>query len=147
MNKFSGRDFPAVVLAIAVMGIYSLPAWAGDNERCSQSSTSTRDVEGGGHLTATAHQAAAAKRFEVIDTNKDGTVTADEIGASRGAESIEWAGRMASPREKIAELDTNSDGALTPKEYSDSSQKIFIKLDVDRDGVLSDAEMLKASVR
>jgi hypothetical protein len=145
VDKFSRRIFSAVALTIIVMGMYALPVSAGDTERCSQLSTSTRDVEGGGHLTSSAHRAAAAKRFELIDSNKDGKVTADEIGASRGAESIEWAGRMTSAREKIAELDTNKDGALTPKEYADSSQKVFIKLDVDHDGVLSDAEMLNAN--
>jgi Ca2+-binding EF-hand superfamily protein len=147
MNKFSGRALSMVAGTIVVLGIHSSPASAADGERCPQSSTSTRDVEGGGHLTASAHQAAAAGRFEIIDTNKDGKVTADEIGASRGAESIEWARKMTSPREKMTDLDTNKDGALTPKEYADSSQKVFIRLDVDRDGVLSDAEMLNAGAR
>ena len=142
MNKISGRSV-SVALTLAVMGMCSLPALAGD-DRCSQSATVTPDVEGDGHLTAAAHQAAAAKRFEIIDTNKDGKVTADEIGASRGAESVQWAGTMTSSRDKIAQLDTNKDGALTPKEYADSSQKIFMKLDVDHDGMLSDAEMLNA---
>ena len=145
MNRSSARAFSMVALTMVVLGIHSLPASAADGERCAQGSTSTRDVEGGGHLTANAHRTAAAKRFEIIDTNKDGKVTADEIGASRGAESIAWAGQMTSAREKIAELDTNKDGALTPKEYADSSQKVFVRLDVDRDGVLSDTEMLNAS--
>jgi Ca2+-binding EF-hand superfamily protein len=147
MNKFSGRALSMVAGTIVVLGIHSSPASAADGERCAHSSTSTLDVEGGGHLTASAHQAAATKRFEIIDTNKDGRVTADEIGASRGAESISWAGRMTSPREKMADLDTNKDGALTPKEYAESSQKVFIRLDVDRDGVLSDGEMLNAGAR
>ena len=147
MNKTSGRCLDAMTFAIGVLGMFSLPASAGDDEQCSQSATSTRDVEGGGHLTAAAHQAAAARRFEIIDTNKDGRVTADEIGASRGAESVQWAGTMTSPRDKIAQLDTNKDGALTPKEYAESSQKIFVRLDVDRDGMLSDAEMLNTNKR
>jgi len=142
MNGVCRRARFSVAIGIAVVGMCSLPAVA-ESERCVQS-TATRDVEGNGHLTATAHQAAAAKRFEVIDSNKDGKVTADEIGASRGAESIEWAGTMLSSREKIAQLDSNRDGALTPKEYADSSQRVFNRLDVDSDGVLSDAEMLSA---
>jgi Ca2+-binding EF-hand superfamily protein len=145
MDRFSTRAFSIAGFAIVMLSIHSSPAAAADGERCAQGSTSTRDVEGDGHLTSSAHQAAAAKRFEIIDTNKDGKVTADEIGASRGAESIAWAGKMTSAEEKIADLDTNKDGALTPKEYADSSQKVFIRLDVDRDGVLSDSEMLNAS--
>lgn len=141
MTRYATRLLSSTVLAAMCFS----PSLSGaDDVRCSPRVTSTPDVEGNGHLTATAHQAAAAKRFELIDTNKDGKVTADEVGASRGAESIAWAGRMTSTREKIAELDTNKDGALTPKEYAESSQRVFSQLDTDHDGVLSDSEMLNA---
>jgi EF hand len=142
MKVASVRTLFALALAVAVASAYSTPASAADQPRCTSGTANTLDVEGGGRLAAGAHRASAAKRFELMDANKDGKVTADEIGASRGAESIAWASRMASPREKIAELDTNRDGALTAKEYADSSQRVFVKLDLDGDGVLSDAEML-----
>jgi EF hand len=89
--------------------------------------------------------ASAAKRFELMDINRDGKVTASEVSASRAAESIAWASKLSSPTEKLSQLDTNRDGASTVKEYADSSQKVFDRLELDGDGVLSDAEMLMPS--
>ena len=139
----------AVALAVIAMCTYSLSASA--DERCpgpeAVTQENTHDVEGNGHLTAAAHKSSAAKRFELMDTNHDGKVTASEIGGSRGAESIAWASKMTSAKEKVSQLDTNRDGALTVKEYADSSQKMFDQLDVDGNGVLSDSEMLLTSGR
>ena len=139
----------AVTLAVVAMCLYSASASA--DERCpgpeAVTQDNTYDVEGSGHLTAAAHKSSAAKRFELMDTNHDGKVTAAEIGGSRGAESIAWASKMTSAKEKVSQLDTNRDGALTVKEYADSSQKMFDLLDVDGNGVLSDSEMLMTSSR
>ena len=145
MKYSSTRTVGAIALAVVAAFTYSLPASAGDTERCSRGSTSTHDVEGNGHLTAAAHQASAAKRFELMDTNRDGKVTASEVSASRGAESIAWASKLFSATEKLSQLDTNRDGGLTVQEYANSSQKVFDSLDADGDGVLSDAEMLTPS--
>jgi Ca2+-binding EF-hand superfamily protein len=143
MNSHSARTLTAVALAVSIAcaSAFPLSASAGDKEGCSAGPTVTQDVEGGGYLNAASHKASAAKRFELMDSNRDGKVTADEISGSRGAESIAWASKLTSGAEKVAELDTNKDGALTANEYTDSSQKIFSKLDVDGDGVLSEAEM------
>jgi Ca2+-binding EF-hand superfamily protein len=141
MNSYSARTLSAVALAVTIACV-SLSASAGDKEGCSRGPALTQDVEGGGNLTAASHKASAAERFELMDANRDGKVTAAEISGSRGAESIAWASKLTSTAEKIAELDTNKDGALTAKEYADSSQRMFSKLDVDGDGVLAEAEML-----
>ena len=147
--KTSARTISAVAFAIVATCAYSLSASA--DERCpgpaAITQENTQDVEGNGHLTAAAHKSSAAKRFELMDTNHDGKVTASEIGGSRGAESIAWASTMTSAKEKVSQLDTNRDGALTVKEYADGSQKVFDKLDVDGNGVLSDSEMLMTSGR
>ena len=146
--KFSARTVSAVALAIVTACACSLPASA--DERCpgpEAVTQETHDVEGNGHLTAAAHKSSAAKRFELMDTNHDGKVTAAEIGGSRGAESIAWASTMTSAKEKVSQLDTNRDGVLTVKEYADSSQNVFNRLDVDGNGLLSDSEMLMTSGR
>lgn len=132
-----------LVLALATTCIGVAPLAAAETTGCTNASaTVSQDVEGGGVLNAVAHRAGAAKRFELMDSNHDGKVTAAEIGGSRGAESIAWASRMTSPSEKLSQLDTNKDGVLTPKEYADGSQRAFNTLDVDGNGILSDAEML-----
>jgi EF hand len=140
MNDFSARTLSAVALAVASACAYSLPASAGGQD-CPHAAALTQDVEGSGQLTAASHLAGAAKRFEMIDTNRDGKATAAEINASRGAESIVWAKEQISATEKIREFDINKDGALTAQEYADGSQKMFKQLDVNADGVLSAAEM------
>ena len=140
MNDFSARTLSAVALAVAA-ACASLPASAGDKSNCPHEAALTQDVEGSGQLTSASHLAGAAKRFEMMDTNRDGKATAAEVNSSRGAESIVWANQQISATEKVRQLDINKDGALTAQEYADSSQKMFNQLDVDGDGVLSAAEM------
>ena len=96
---------------------------------------------GDGQISAAEHAAGADKRFEMMDADKDGKVTAAEIDASHGAESAAWAKHQMSSADKIRKLDSDNDGALTRAEYADGSQKMFSKLDVDGDGNLTAAEM------
>jgi Ca2+-binding EF-hand superfamily protein len=77
-----------------------------------------------------------------MDKDRNGKITADEIVASHGAESIVWANHDESAPEKIRDLDTNRDGALTESEYSAGSQRMFRTLDVDGNGVLTPSEMV-----
>jgi hypothetical protein len=140
MNISSARALSTTALAVIAACVASFPAMAGGGPDCGHKATLTQDVEGNGQLTAAAHVASAAKRFESMDTDKDGKVTAAEINGSRGAESIVWANEHISAAEKIRKFDANNDGTLTAKEYADGSQKMFSKLDVDGDGVLSAAE-------
>jgi hypothetical protein len=142
MSVPSVRNFYATALsAIAAFGV-ALPAIAGGGPDCQQK-TAGMDVEGNrdGQISASDHAANADKRFEMMDVNKDGKITAAEIGASHGAESAAWAKHGMSAADKIRKLDSNNDGALTRAEYAAGSQKMFGKLDVDGDGNLTAAEM------
>ena len=141
MSILSARNFYAVAFcALASYGL-SLPAIAGGGD-CQQKMT-RMDAEGvgSGEISASEHAAHANKRFDAMDVNKDGSITASEIDASHGAESVAWAKHRLSSAEKLEQLDRNSDGALTREEYADGSQKMFGKLDVDKDGTLTAAEM------
>ena len=127
-----------------------------DRERAAARSPPTADERAGlpapasqgsrghadGGITAAKHAATASKRFEMMDTDKDGKISAAEISASHGAESIVWANHPESPAEKIRSLDTNRDGVLTVSEYSAGSQRMFHMLDVDGNGVLTPSEMV-----
>ena len=126
--------------AIAAL-VVALPAAAGGGD-CQQKSTRL-DVEGNpdGAISASEHAANADKRFEMMDADKDGRITAAEIGASHGAESAAWAKHRMSAAEKIRKLDADNDGALTRTEYAAGSQRMFTKLDADGDGNLTAAEM------
>ena len=93
-------------------------------------------------FVAREHAASASKRFEMMDKDRNGKITPDEIEASHGAESIVWANHPESAAEKIRGLDTNHDGVLSPSEYSVGSQRMFRMLDVDGNGVLTPSEMV-----
>jgi EF hand len=142
MSVPSARNFySAALCAIAGCG-FALPVVAGGGPDCKEKMT-RMNVEGGGdgQISAAEHAAGADKRFEMMDADKDGKVTAGEIDASHGAESAAWAKHQMSSVDKIRKLDSDRDGALTRAEYADGSQKMFRKLDVDGDGNLTAAEM------
>lgn len=144
MNTSTVRSFVAAALSLTATYAVSLPAAADDAPGCQRPQVTTEEAEGSGDggITAAKHVATAAKRFEMMDANKDGKVSVAEINASHGAESIVWANHPASPAEKIRSLDRNRDGVLTVAEYTAGSQKMFDELDVDGNGVLTPSEMM-----
>lgn len=152
MNTPSAPRFGALALPITwaiTWGIFaacsiSLPATADDAPGCQRPQVTLKEAEGNadGGISADKHAATAGKRFEMMDKNGDGRITAAEINSSHGAESIVWANHPEAPAEKIRNLDTNRDGVLSVSEYSAGSQKMFRMLDVDGNGVLTPQEML-----
>jgi hypothetical protein len=142
MSVPSARNFYAAALcAIAGCG-FSLPVLAGGGPDCQQKMTRLNvEGDGDGQISAAEHAAGADKRFDMMDADKDGKITAAEINASHGAESAAWAKHRMSSADKIRKFDSDKDGALTRAEYADGSQKMFRKLDVDSDGNLTAAEM------
>ncbi|HKS57148.1 MAG TPA: hypothetical protein VJS12_17760 [Steroidobacteraceae bacterium] len=140
MNTSAVRAFAATLALIATCALAADEEAAG----CQRPQVTTRETEGSGDggITAARHAATASKRFEMMDTNKDGKVSAAEINASHGAESIVWANRPASAADKVRSLDSNRDGVLTPSEYTKGSQRMFDELDVDGNGVLTPSEMV-----
>lgn len=138
MNARSSRRLSAAMLCILGAGVVSLPAMAG--EGCPQKAMA--DVEGGnGQMSASEHAAGAQKRFDSMDADHDGKITAAEIASSQGAERIAWARKPVSSTDKIRKLDSNKDGVLTASEYANGSQAIFNELDSDSDGYLRASEM------
>jgi hypothetical protein len=145
MNTSAVRSFAVTTLGLVALCVLSLPAAAAEEEPgCQRPQVTTREAEGTGDggITAAKHEATASKRFEMMDTDKDGKISVAEINASHGAESIVWANRPASPAEKIRSLDRNRDGVLTVAEYTIGSQRMFEELDVDGNGILTPAEMM-----
>ncbi|HEY7643216.1 MAG TPA: hypothetical protein VH814_26035 [Steroidobacteraceae bacterium] len=141
MNTSPVRSFAAAALALI-----ATCALAADDETpgCQRPQVTTKEAEGtsDGGITAERHAATAAKRFELMDANKDGKISVDEINASHGAESIVWANHPVSAAEKLRSLDSNRDGVLTVLEYTNGSQRMFEELDVDGNGVLTPNEMM-----
>ena len=134
----------AALAAIVTCGcsLLSFPAAADDAAGCERPKVTEGEGTADGGITAEKHAVAAGKRFEMMDKDKNGKITAAEINSSHGAESIVWANHPESPGEKIRNLDANHDGVLTPKEYASGSQRMFHMLDVDGNGVLTPSEMV-----
>lgn len=136
------NNFRAAALGVILTCTFSLPATADDAPGCERPQLKEAEGTADGGITAENHAATASKRFETMDKDHNGKITAAEIGASHGAESIVWANHPESPAEKIRTLDVNRDGVLTVSEYSAGSQRMFHVLDVDGNGVLTPAEMV-----
>lgn len=132
----------AAVLAALLTGGLSLPATADESPGCQRPQLKEAEGNADGGITAEKHAASASKRFEMMDKDRNGKITRDEIEASHGAESIVWANHPESDAEKIRDLDTNHDGVLSVAEYSAGSQRMFDILDVDGNGVLTPSEMV-----
>ena len=97
------------------------------------------------------------KRFEQLDENGDGLVTADEMDAKRAAlfdnadangdgalsEDEMRAYHKAKREERRAKHnpDTNGDGVVDRNEYQAAADKRFDRMDKNGDGVLSEDEL------
>jgi EF hand len=138
----SARSLYAATLGVIATCSLSLPTLADEAPGCQRQATVTEgEGQADGGISASKHAAAASKRFEMMDADKDGRITASEINSSHGAESIIWANHPESPAEKIRALDGNRDGVVTLPEYSAGSQRMFHILDADGNGVLTPSEM------
>lgn len=75
---------------------------------------------------------AAGDRFDAIDTNHDGAVTAEEMAASPE-------GQMRR-RPGLGRADADGDGKLTKAEYTTGAMRRFDMADADHDGQSTKAE-------
>ncbi|WP_305806120.1 EF-hand domain-containing protein [Stenotrophomonas sp. YIM B06876] len=93
-------------------------------------------------MTAAEHDAYAKKRFEKMDANHDGFVTAAEMDQSRMAmhKDGKKMKHERSSAEVIKDMDSNGDGKLSEAEYRAGMKRMFDKLDTDKNGTLSPAE-------
>ncbi len=97
------------------------------------------DTNGDGTVSAEEFEA-RADRFARADTNGDGLLTAAEIAAAGEERAAQRAERM------IARLDSNGDGALSEDEISSRRDpaRMFERLDANDDGTVSAEEFAEA---
>ena len=109
------------------------------------SSFKSMDANGDGKISMEEHTAAAKKMFDAMDANHDAKVTAAEMEAAH--EKV--TGRKSQPgektaAEKIRAIDKNNNGVASAGEHEAASKRMFDVMDLDRDGLLSQAEFDKA---
>src|SRR5688572_16792749 len=84
-----------------------------------------------------------------MDADRDGIVTAQEMGAAHkdmptahSDASADTSGKpMKSASAKIKTIDTDADGTITAAEHEAGSKKMFEKMDKDHNGRLTAAEI------
>ncbi len=125
------------VLAAAVGGlVVAFGASAGDDKM------QMMDTNKDGMISATEHSAGVKQMFTKMDADGDGKVTAAEMDASHKRMSGGATGATSmSSADKIKTMDTNGDGMITADEHSSGASSKFSTMDSDGNGSLSSAEL------
>jgi Ca2+-binding EF-hand superfamily protein len=99
------------------------------------------DTNGDGKVSADEQAAAATSKFERMDANGDGKVTAAEMDSAHEKMAGKGKHEKMSSSEKIKMMDTNGDGSISSEEFTASSKTMFDKADANGDGYLTKQEM------
>lgn len=106
------------------------------------------DADRDGKLSPDEHAVGAKKMFDTMDANKDGRVTSEEMDAAHEKITGQQSTKAdMSSVEKIKVVDTNGDGVLTAAEHAAGSKTMFDKMDTDKDGFVSKAELTEGHAK
>lgn len=120
-----------VIAAVCIVGVAASAAAVSAKPRGGERFEKL-DANGDGIVTATEMDARQAELLRDADANGDGGLTEEEFRAHRKAKRKEW-------REKN-NPDTNGDGLVDRVEFLAAAEKRFDRLDKDGDGVISEDE-------
>ena len=139
LHKISSGSFVlAGALALAPLAFAAGPKAAGADAEFKM-----MDTNKDGKVSAEEHAAASKKMFDTMDANRDGKVTAAEMDAAHLRMTGHKAGKSdMSAAEKIKVIDSDGDGILTAAEHAAGSRAMFEKMDTDKDGFLTKAELV-----
>ena len=100
------------------------------------------DVDGDDQLTRREHAAAAQDKFNQMDTDQDGMLTAQEMSAGHDLLGKKAKSKLkVSAGEAIEKMDTNDDGNLSADEHANAAAKKFDDWDSNGDGALTRTEV------
>ncbi|UUX50019.1 hypothetical protein NUH88_21845 [Nisaea acidiphila] len=89
------------------------------------------DANGDQKLTKAEMYQARGARAAAIDTDNDGTISAEEMDAARKEVRMKRMARM------LDRLDSDGDGVVTTEEYARADSFMMRRMDSDRDGVVT----------
>jgi Ca2+-binding EF-hand superfamily protein len=116
---------------LACLAFASHPVVSFAKENCAAVEAADRDNDGTADLNEV--RQAAAALFDKLDTDKDGTLSLEELG-----------GRLS--KADFTAGDPDKDGTLTKDEYLSIVEKLFNEADKDKEGTLDCKELSGASL-
>ena len=134
-----------ILMAALLSGVVMTAAAAQGAEHRERPDFATLDINGDGGITLEEMQAQGAARFAEADTDGDGALSVAEMTAAAQARAADRAAQM------LERLDDNGDGLLQQSEMQPRGgagmERMFSRLDVDENGIISAAEFEAAKER
>ena len=141
MKSFHKISFRTIALVVGAM-LASLAFGAGPKAGKPDAEFTAMDTNKDGTVSAEEHAAASKKMFDTMDANRDGKVTAAEMDAAHQRVTGKKSKKTdMSSAEKIKVIDTDGDGILKAEEHAAGSRAMFEKMDTDKDGFLTKDEL------
>jgi Ca2+-binding EF-hand superfamily protein len=129
-------------IAVSAGALLASHSMAGNRAAGTDKEFAMMDTNKDGKVSAAEHAAGAKAMFEKMDANKDGKVTAAEMTAAHQSVTGQAAKKSdMSAADKIKAVDLDGDGIVTADEHAKASEAMFAKMDTDKDGYLSKKEM------
>lgn len=100
------------------------------------------DANSDGVITRDELSAWRNRNFDRFDRNRDGVLSATDIGSGLRA-------RAAGPRlrEMLVQFDTNKDGSVSRAEFGNGPAPVFAAADSNRDGQVTSSEIAQAEAQ
>ncbi|MET0179540.1 MAG: EF-hand domain-containing protein [Novosphingobium sp.] len=110
---------------------------AGPSARRPLASFEAMDSDGNHMVSSVEHAKSAQTMFQVMDADRDGSVTVAEMDAAR---DVVGGTMTISSEKKIAAIDGDGDGQLTRAEHRAGANAVFALMDVNQDREADRAE-------
>lgn len=126
---------------ILILLLLPAPAWSQSNQDRAGEVLARADLNRDGQVTRSELKSSRAKTFERLDRNKDQLINTKDRPAPPFTKRFDDAVARLLP-----EFDANRDGNVSRKEFVDGPTTGFDAADLNKDGVLSAAEISKMTV-
>jgi Ca2+-binding EF-hand superfamily protein len=128
------------LLAAAIALICPMGAFAAESI---QDRFQSMDTNHDGRVSAEEHAAAAKAMFKQLDADLDGSISVEEMRIARKA--MEEPASDTQVRQAITAMDKNGDGKVDADEHLATAEALFQRTDANRDGTVTLDEMQQAA--